>query len=68
MAHNLRAKVPAEDMLLVCDMNEETMTRFVKEAQERRAQGGRTEMGARVEAVRTVREVAERAVSFVFFV
>ena len=53
MAKNLRAKMPADDTLLVSDSDSGAMDRFMTDV--KGAQG--------VEAVKSTREVAERSVS-----
>ena len=54
MATNLRAKIPADDTLLVHDRNGEATRMFAQEMQGRGA----------VEVVESSRELAERSVSF----
>lgn len=63
MARNLRAKIPASDTLIIRDVNQDAMTRFVEESQEvARSSGAGAEVG-RVEIAGNAREVAEKSVS-----
>lgn len=61
MARNLRAKIPASDTLIIRDVNQDAMTRFVEESQEvARSSGAGAEVG-RVEIAGNAREVAEKS-------
>ncbi|KAJ5488490.1 3-hydroxyisobutyrate dehydrogenase [Penicillium diatomitis] len=52
MARNLRTKIPVSDTLMIRDVNEAAVERFVGEARE---------MGGQVEVARNAREVAEKS-------
>lgn len=52
MAKNLRAKIPAADTLVIRDVNQDAIKRFVAEAKE-----------GPVEVAENAREVAEKSVS-----
>jgi hypothetical protein len=58
MALNLRAKIPASDTLVVRDVNENTMWRFMKET--KKCINGNM---VAVEVATNAREVAEKSVS-----
>lgn len=55
MAKNLQAKLPAEDSLLVFDINSDAVKRFLDETS--------SSGGAKVEVAETVRAAAENSVS-----
>ncbi|KAJ5894827.1 hypothetical protein N7495_006518 [Penicillium taxi] len=59
MAKNLRAKIPAEDTLIVRDVNEEAVRSFVTEARE--ATHSTSAGITRVEVAKNAREVAEKS-------
>ncbi|KAF3385195.1 hypothetical protein F1880_003074 [Penicillium rolfsii] len=61
MAKNLRAKIPASDTLIVRDVNEEAVKRFVAEAQEAARNNGAGADEGRVEIAENAREVAEKS-------
>ncbi|KAJ5584849.1 uncharacterized protein N7459_004649 [Penicillium hispanicum] len=61
MAKNLRAKIPAADTLIVRDVNEEVIKRFVEEAQEAARNAGAGVDENRVEIAQNAREVAEKS-------
>lgn len=63
MAKNLRAKIPATDTLVIRDVNEDAMKRFVEEARETAKGTGATEDAYKVEVAGCAREVAEKSVS-----
>ena len=63
MAKNLRAKIPAEDTLLVHDRDEKAVAQFVKEIGIAAAGTGRSDKGMGIEVISSPREVAERSVS-----
>jgi len=63
MAKNLRAKIPAADTLVIRDVNEGVMERFVKEARETAKSAGVAEDAYKVEIAGCAREVAEKSVS-----
>lgn len=63
MAKNLRAKIPAEDTLIVRDINEDAMKRFATEAQEAARSNGASASEGQVELAENAREVAEKSVS-----
>jgi 3-hydroxyisobutyrate dehydrogenase len=65
MAKNLRAKIPASDTLIVRDINEDAMKRFVAEAQEAARSTGAGAGEGLVEIAENAREVAEKSVWFV---
>jgi 3-hydroxyisobutyrate dehydrogenase len=65
MAKNLRAKIPASDTLIVRDINEDAMKRFVAEAQEAARSTGAGAGEGLVEIAENTREVAEKSVWFV---
>ena len=67
MAKNLRAKIPADDTLIVHDVNEEATKRFVAEAQETAQNAGLGNSKNRVEIANNAREVAEKSVSVNLF-
>ncbi|PWY89838.1 hypothetical protein BO70DRAFT_285107 [Aspergillus heteromorphus CBS 117.55] len=58
MAKNLRAKIPAEDTLIIRDVNEESTARFVSETSEVAKSSG---AGDKVVIAQTARELAERS-------
>jgi hypothetical protein len=62
MAKNLRAKIPASDTLIVRDINEDAMKRFVAEAQEAARSTGAGAGEGLVEIAENAREVAEKSV------
>ena len=62
MAKNLRAKIPREDALLICDSNADVTAKFIKEASSA-AEGKELE----VKVSRDPREVAEKCVGSCFF-
>lgn len=68
MAKNLRAKIPASDTLIVRDVNQDAMTRFVEESQEIARSSGAGAGVGRVEVAENAREVAEKSVSKYSFV
>ena len=55
MAKNLRAKIPASDILVVHDRNGEATAKFVQE------------VGAGIEIATSPRKVAEKSVGALFF-
>ena len=57
MAHNLRAKIPASDTLVIHDRNTEATTKFMQEA----GSTANADMG--IEVAGSPRQVAERSVS-----
>ncbi|KAJ5096487.1 hypothetical protein NUU61_005843 [Penicillium alfredii] len=61
MAKNLRAKIPISDTLIVRDVNEETIKRFVAENQEARRSSGTSPDQGKVEIAESAREVAEKS-------
>ena len=63
MAKNLRAKIPETDTLLIRDVNEESMSRFVKEAREVARSSGAGDDTSEVLVAQTARELAEKSVS-----
>lgn len=63
MAKNLRAKIPAEDTLIVRDINEDAMKQFATEAQEAARSNGASASEGQVELAENAREVAEKSVS-----
>lgn len=63
MAKNLRAKIPVTDTLIIRDVNEENMSRFVKEAQEIARSSGAADSVSEVLVAQTARELAEKSVS-----
>lgn len=63
MAKNLRAKIPASDTLIVRDVNEDVMKRFVAEARETAQSNGAGANEGQVEIAQSAREVAEKSVS-----
>ena len=63
MAKNLRAKIAAEDTLLVHDRDEKAVAQFVKEIGIAAAGTGRSDKGMGIEVISSPREVAERSVS-----
>lgn len=67
MARNLRAKIPASDTLIIRDVNEDSVKRFLAESREvARSSGAGAEVG-RVEVAENAREVAEKSVSIICF-
>lgn len=62
MAKNLRAKIPAEDTLVIRDVNEQTMQRFAEEAHQDAKTRGAAEGTCEVELAGSSRDVAEKAV------
>ena len=62
MAKNLRAKIPAEDTLVIRDVNAESMDRFIKESRELAKSQGVAESGMKVEVAESPRELAEKSV------
>ncbi|PYH94894.1 hypothetical protein BO71DRAFT_429527 [Aspergillus ellipticus CBS 707.79] len=58
MAKNLRAKIPAMDTLIIRDVNEDSTSRFVKEASEAAKSSG---AGDDVVIAQTARELAEKS-------
>lgn len=65
MAKNLRAKIPASDTLIIRDINEDAMKRFVAESQEAARSTGAGAGESLVEIAENAREVAEKSVWFV---
>lgn len=66
MARNLRAKIPSSDTLIIRDVNQDAMTRFIEESREvARSSGAGAEVG-QVEIAENAREVAEKSVSTPF--
>jgi hypothetical protein len=65
MAKNLRAKIPASDTLIIRDINEDAMKRFVAESQEAARSTGAGAGEGLVEIAENAREVAEKSVWFV---
>ncbi|CAI7654407.1 uncharacterized protein N7487_001934 [Penicillium crustosum] len=65
MAKNLRAKIPASDTLIVRDVNEDIMKRFVAEAQETAQSNGAGANEGQVEIAQNAREVAEKSIVMV---
>lgn len=63
MAKNLRAKIPATDTLVIRDVNEDAMKRFMEEARETANSAGAAEDTYKVEIAGCAREVAEKSVS-----
>lgn len=63
MAKNLRAKIPETDTLIIRDVNEENMSRFVKEAEEIARSSGAADGASEVLVAQTARELAEKSVS-----
>ncbi|GKZ75939.1 hypothetical protein AnigIFM56816_003400 [Aspergillus niger] len=61
MAKNLRAKIPVTDTLIIRDVNEENMSRFVKEAQEIARSSGAPDSVSEVLVAQTARELAEKS-------
>ncbi|CAG8360353.1 unnamed protein product [Penicillium salamii] len=61
MAKNLRAKIPAEDTLIVRDINEDAMKRFATEAQEAARSNGASASEGQVKLAENAREVAEKS-------
>ncbi|EYE96357.1 6-phosphogluconate dehydrogenase C-terminal domain-like protein [Aspergillus ruber CBS 135680] len=61
MAKNLRAKIPATDTLVIRDVNEDAMKRFMEEARETANSAGAAEDTYKVEIAGCAREVAEKS-------
>ncbi|PWY94669.1 3-hydroxyisobutyrate dehydrogenase [Aspergillus sclerotioniger CBS 115572] len=61
MAKNLRAKIPETDTLLIRDVNEDSMSRFVKEAGEATRSSGAGDGTSEVLVAQTARELAEKS-------
>lgn len=68
MAKNLRAKIPAEDILMVRDVNPDTAQRFAEEARQEAKKNGAKDDTWKVEVAESARDVAENSVSFGFLV
>lgn len=63
MAKNLRAKIPASDTLVVCDVREDVTRQFVEEIRaEKSSSGAAPGPVRRVEVAANAREVAEKSV------
>lgn len=65
MAKNLRAKIPADDTLVVRDINQDAMKRFVEEAKSDAKDLGAKEGSWKVEIAECARDVADKSVSFI---
>lgn len=63
MAKNLRAKIPVTDTLVIRDVNEDVMTKFVEETKEIARSTGTADGTYKVEVAEGPREVAEKSVS-----
>ena len=62
MANNLRAKIPASDVIVIHDVDRGTVNRFVAEADVARASCKDAEGGGRVEVADSPRQIGERSV------
>lgn len=67
MAKNLRAKIPITDTLVIRDVNEDVMKKFVEESKEIAKSSGGNEGTYKVEVADGPREVAEKSVSAVIY-
>ena len=63
MALNLRAKMPASITLIVLDVNDEAMKRFVEENEAAAKISGAGAGSRQIEIAQNAREVAEKSVS-----
>ena len=64
MAKNLRAKIPSSDTLVIRDVNDEAVERFVAESKELASTSELTVKDAfKVDVAASSREIAERSVS-----
>ena len=66
MAKNLRAKIPADDTLVVRDVNPDAMTRFVEEAKNDAKSLG-VKDGWKVETAESARDVADKSVCYLIW-
>jgi hypothetical protein len=62
MARNLLAKIPSSDNLIIRDVNDDVMQRFIQEANT----ADTSNSASRVQIASSVREVAEKSVGNVF--
>lgn len=63
MAKNLRAKIPASDLLSIHDVNEATTKRFAEEVGIAASNTSAPEKGTGIHIAKDPREVAEQSVS-----